>query len=205
MKKVLLIYGGHEFHKPKDTIELFLPFLKENGFALEMHDNIDIYGEKRLDEFDIIIQNYGEGSIKPDQEKNLLNTIHKGTGFAGWHAGVTDAFRNALEYQHMTGGQFVFHPPAGEYEVLITDKEDEITKNINNFKINSEQYYLHVDPSIKPLAITVFENGVRMPVVWKRMWGDGKVFYLSAGHDEKDFRIPEVMEIMKRGILWAVR
>jgi type 1 glutamine amidotransferase len=44
-----------------------------------------------------------------------------------------------------------------------------------------------------------------MPVVWKRMWGAGRVFYSSLGHIATDFDVPEVMEIFKRGVHWAVR
>ena len=42
-----------------------------------------------------------------------------------------------------------------------------------------------------------------MPVAWKRMWGKGRVFYSSLGHVAKDFEVPEVLEIVKRGMQWA--
>jgi type 1 glutamine amidotransferase len=44
-----------------------------------------------------------------------------------------------------------------------------------------------------------------MPVVWKRMWGQGRVFYSSLGHKLDDFDVPQVMEMMQRGMLWASR
>jgi type 1 glutamine amidotransferase len=44
-----------------------------------------------------------------------------------------------------------------------------------------------------------------MPVVWKRMWGAGKVFYSSLGHVARDFDVPEAKEIVRRGMLWATR
>ena len=42
-----------------------------------------------------------------------------------------------------------------------------------------------------------------MPMVWKRMYGKGRVFYSALGHIAKDFEVPEVKEIMKRGLLWT--
>ena len=70
--------------------------------------------------------------------------------------------------------------------------------------MHSEQYYMHVDPSNHVLATTTFErNGCTMPVVWKRMWGRGRVFYSSLGHVAKDFDVPEALTIMTRGMLWA--
>lgn len=77
--------------------------------------------------------------------------------------------------------------------------------------MNSEQYYMHVDPNVKVLATTTFSgdhaswiDGCVIPVVWKKMYGKGRVFYTSLGHVAKDFDVPEAFEIMKRGIRWAV-
>lgn len=69
---------------------------------------------------------------------------------------------------------------------------------------------MHVDPINEVLATTTFSaehvpwiDGAVMPVVWKKMYGKGRVFYSSLGHVAKDFEVPEALEIMKRGILWA--
>ena len=48
-------------------------------------------------------------------------------------------------------------------------------------------------------------DGTVMPVVWKRMWGAGKVFYSSLGHVARDFEVPQAREIQRRGMLWAAR
>lgn len=42
-----------------------------------------------------------------------------------------------------------------------------------------------------------------MPVVWKKHYGKGRVFYSSLAHVASDFQVPEALEIMKRGIQWA--
>lgn len=78
--------------------------------------------------------------------------------------------------------------------------------------MHSEQYYMHVDPLNEVLATTIFNGeyapwiaGCVMPVVWKKRWGEGRVFYSSLGHVRRDFDVPEALEIMKRGMLWASR
>jgi hypothetical protein len=84
---------------------------------------------------------------------------------------------------------------------------------LSDFQMHSEQYYLHVDPNNEVLVTTTLEgresapwiNGTVMPVVWKRMWGEGKVFYSSLGHVAVDFDVPEAKEIQRRGMLWAAR
>jgi len=44
-----------------------------------------------------------------------------------------------------------------------------------------------------------------MPVVWKRRHGRGRVFYSSLGHVAQEFAVPEMREILRRGMLWAAR
>ena len=71
---------------------------------------------------------------------------------------------------------------------------------------------MHVDPSNEVLATTTFTGayapwiaGVVMPVVWKRRHGQGRVFYSSLGHVVKEFEVPEMRTILRRGLLWAAR
>ena len=69
---------------------------------------------------------------------------------------------------------------------------------------------MHVDPSNEVLATTTFSgehapwiDGVVMPVVWKRRHGKGRVFYSSLGHVAKEFDVPEMRTILRRGMVWA--
>jgi hypothetical protein len=48
-------------------------------------------------------------------------------------------------------------------------------------------------------------EGATVPVVWKKRWGAGKVFYCSPGHGAGDFDVPEIRKIVERGLLWASR
>ena len=162
---------------------------------------------------DLIVQAVTMSEITGEQEKGLLDTIRSGVGIAGWHGGLADSFRKNTNYQFMVGGQWVAHPGGIiDYKVNIINHDDPITKGLSDFKMHSEQYYLHIDPLNEVLATTTFGGehspwieGVVMPVVWKKMYGKGRVFYSSLGHIAKDFDVPEALEIMKRGMLWASR
>ena len=47
-------------------------------------------------------------------------------------------------------------------------------------------------------------NGVKMPVAWKKLYGNGKVFFISIGHDPGEFkRYKNGWELLKRGLVWA--
>jgi type 1 glutamine amidotransferase len=126
---------------------------------------------------------------------------------------MCDAFRDAVDYQFMCGGQWVAHPGGViDYRVNIVKPDDPVMDGIRDFDYRSEQYYMHVDPSNEVLATTTFSGtyapwiaGVVMPVVWKRRHGQGRVFYSSLGHVTAEFAVPEMATILKRGLLWAAR
>lgn len=215
MKKALISWGGWDGHEPKPCTDFLAPILEELGFDVEIANTLDVYLDAdKMGSLSLVINNWTMSTITREQEKGLLDAIKGGVGIAGWHGGMGDAFRNNTDYQWMVGGQWVSHPDnIIEYEVNIIDHEDPITKGISDFKIKSEQYYMHVDPSNQVLATTTFEsksapwiNGAVIPVAWKRKWGEGRVFYSSLGHVAKDFvDSPEATEIQKRGMLWASR
>lgn len=215
MKKALMVWGGWLGHEPKQCVEVFAPLLETTGFAVQISDTLDTYKDQELmKELSLVVPVWTMGTIEREQEQGLLAAVKGGVGIAGWHGGMGDSFRNNTEYQFMVGGQWVAHPDGIiDYQVDVTDHQDPITQGIPNFKMHSEQYYLHVDPGNQVLATTTFRdrtsapwvNGTVMPVVWKRMWGAGKVFYSSLGHVARDFEVEEAKEIQKRGMVWAAR
>lgn len=214
MKNALIVWGGWLGHEPKQCIEIFTPWLKEKGYSVDVHESLDAYlDHEKMAKLSLIVPAWTQGTITREQEKGLLDAVKSGVGIAGWHGGMGDAFRNNVEYQFMVGGQWVAHPGnIIDYEVNILDHDDPVTHGLRDFKMHSEQYFMHVDPSVKVLATTTFTGehapwikGTVMPVAWKKMYGKGRVFYTSLGHVAADFNVPEAEEIVKWGMLWASR
>jgi type 1 glutamine amidotransferase len=213
-RKALITYGGWEGHDPKLCAELYAPILRDKGFDVTVTDTLDVYlNTELMASLSLVVPIWTMSSITKEQERGLLDAVKSGVGIAGWHGGMADSFRNNVEYQWMVGGQWVAHPGnIIDYRVNIINHEDPITTGLNDFAMHSEQYYMHVDPNNEVLATTTFQteiapwvNGTVMPVVWKRMWGQGRVSYCSLGHRVTDFDVPEAREIVVRGMMWAAR
>lgn len=215
MKSALLVWGGWEGHQPQLVAELWAAELREADYDVTVATTLDAYLDvEQLRALDLIVPIWTMGTIISEQERNLLEAVASGVGIAGWHGCMADSFRNNPQYQFMVGGQWVAHPGnIIDYRVNIVDHDDPITSGIADFAMHSEQYYMHVDPSNQVLATTTFSGdhgvpwiaGTVMPVVWKRQWGQGRVFYSSLGHVCADFDVPQAREIMRRGMLWASR
>ncbi len=214
MKSALMVWGGWEGHEPKQCVDVFEPHLREQGYEVRVENTLDVYLEDDyMRSLSLIVPVWTGGEIGTEQSKGLLEAVRSGVGIAGWHGGMGDSFRNNTEYQFMVGGQWVAHPGGIiDYTVNIVNHDDPITAGLADFDMHSEQYYMHVDPSNEVLATTTLSGehcswiaGCVMPVVWKRKYGEGRVFYSSAGHVAADFEVEEARTIVERGMLWASR
>lgn len=215
-KKALIVWGGWNGHEPEPVAGIFADALKSHGFEVEVSNTLDAFldGEK-LKGLDLIVPVWTMGKITNDQLKPVVEAVKSGVGIAGCHGGMCDSFREATEYQFMTGGQWVAHPgnDGVEYTVRITDPSHFITQGVPaEFPVKSEQYYMHTDPANKVLAVTRFPtadgphvgNGeFDMPVVWTKYYGKGRVGYVSLGHVANVVRQPEVLRLCTRALLWA--
>ncbi|MBQ1207922.1 MAG: ThuA domain-containing protein [Lachnospiraceae bacterium] len=215
MKKALIVYGGWSGHDPQGVAELFKEILENENFAVTLSDSLDSFLED-LTVYDLIVPVWTMGSLPNGAENNICEAVAKGTGIAGCHGGMCDAFRNSTKWQFMTGAQWVSHPGNGNvtYEVMINKASSSpLIEGIEDFTVTSEQYYLHIDPAINVLATTTFTypgnhtaNGkITVPVAFTKRWGQGKVYYNSLGHNRSVFDIPQAKEMMRRGFLYAAR
>lgn len=216
MKKALIVWGGWDGHQPKQVAEIFRQQLAKEGVEVEVSDTLEAFADAdKLMQLDLIIPLWTMGKIDQQLVKNVSAAVQSGVGLAGCHGGMCDAFRENVDWQFMTGGQWVAHPgnDGVEYMVNICNTSSLLTAGIEDFTVKSEQYYLHVDPAVDVLATTRFptvpgphslNKAVDMPVIWTKRWGVGRVYYNSLGHQANIMEIATVKELMKRGFLWCV-
>jgi len=214
MREALIVWGGWSGHEPEIGAHIISDMLKAEGFETYIENTTEAFADPAIADMSLIVPIYTMSKIEKEELDNLTRAIRGGVGLGGYHGGMADAFRDAVEYQFMVGGQWVAHPGGiVDYRVDIANRDDPITRGLPaSFAYRSEQYYMHVDPSNEVLATTTFSGehadwveGVVMPVVWKRHHGKGRVFYCSLGHVTKEFQVPEMRTIIQRGLLWAAR
>ena len=213
MREALIVWGGWSGHEPEKGAHIVSAMLEEEGFKVYVENTTEAFADPAIADMSLIVPIYTMSKIEKEELINLTRAVQSGVGLGGYHGGMCDAFREATEYQFMCGGQWVAHPGnIIDDTVAITRPDDPIVAGVGDFPYRSEQYYMHVDPSNEVLATTTFTgkyaswiDGVVMPVVWKRHYGKGRVFYSSLGHVASEFEVPQMKTILKRGLLWAAR
>ena len=213
MREALIVWGGWSGHEPERCAGIVAGMLEEEGFKVHVDSTTGAFAAPGLAGMSLVVPIVTMAKIEKKEVENLTRAVRGGVGLAGFHGGMCDAFRDAVEYQFMCGGQWVAHPGnIIDYRVNILRRDDPVMQGIEDFSYRSEQYYMHVDPSNQVLATTTFSgkhaawiDGVVMPVVWKRRHGEGRVFYSSLGHVAAEFEIPQMRAILRRGMIWAAR
>ena len=212
MREALIVWGGWSGHEPEQGANIVGAMLEEEGFKVYIETSTEAFADPAIRDMSLIVPIYTMSKIEKEEVDNLTKAVEGGVGLGGYHGGMCDAFRDAVAYQFMCGGQWVAHPGnIIDYRVNITS-DDPIVAGLGDFDYRSEQYYMHVDPSNEVLATTRFSGehapwieGVVMPVAWKRKHGKGRVFYSALGHVAKEFEVPQMKTIFRRGANWAAR
>lgn len=219
-KSALIVWGGWDGHEPDKVAALFHSILTGEGFQVEVADTLTAFEDyDKLSRLSLIVPIWTMGEIKHEQREPVVKAVRDdGVGLAGCHGGMCDAFRNDTDWQFMTGGQWVAHPgnDGVKYAVnLCRSVSSPIIEGLPDFEVCSEQYYLHVDPGVQVLATCDFPapgvggphemNPCKMPTVWTKHFGKGRVFYNALGHHADILEAEVPRELMRRGFNWAAK
>ncbi|MFT3887699.1 MAG: ThuA domain-containing protein [Arachnia sp.] len=220
MKRALVVRGGWEGHFPVEATELFLPFLRDEGYDVRVADTPEVYASLDPAETDLVVQCVTMGQASDAAVAGLRAAVAAGTGLAGWHGGIVDSFRASSDYVQLVGGQFAAHPtgadgahPTHTIEPLPAAAEHPITAGIGPFELTTEQYWVLTDELCDVLAVTThaapegqpWHRPVTCPAVWTRQWGAGRIAVVTPGHDPATLSVPEVRTLVERSLLWASR
>ena len=227
-RRALIVRGGWDGHEPVQATDLFIPHLRDHGFDVQVADSPAPYADPELmAATDLIVQCMTMSTIERDQIAGLVAAVEAGTGLAGWHGGIADAYRNSADYLQLIGGQFAHHAAhsgpgerTGEqadnyvpHRITLTPGDHPITAGLTDFDLVTEQYWVLTDDYNDVLATTTtavrpwgaWHRPVTTPAVWTRQWGQGRVFVATPGHKVDILENPNVRTIVERGLLWAAR
>lgn len=213
MKRALVVWGGLELHEPEKGAFLLRDLLADEGYAVTVSNSYTDLGGPEIGSYDLIMPQVTGGELDRETSIALCAAVEAGSGLAAFHHGLATSFPGNARFRFLAGTTFATHP--GDiitYRVDPLRSDDPVMAGIGSFEHTSEQYYMHVDPQVEVLATTTFsgvhapwKKGVAMPVVFKSHYGAGRVFYTALGHKPAELDKPEILTILKRGMLWASR
>lgn len=212
MKDVLIIWGGPDFHTPEEGAKIVDRMLRDNGLTVDVTSDYAAFADPTISERKLVVPIISGGTIEKEVRNNLVRAVRNGTGLGSYHGGLATSFPGDPTWHYMAGVTWVQHPgDMRDYTVEVVAPNDPIMTGIPaSFPYHSEQYYILFDQSVEILATTTFDGvpdpvvkGITVPVVYKRMFEKGRVFYTSLGHSAVEFADANMRTILERGLLWA--
>ena len=166
----------------------------------------------------IFFLGHREVELTKEQKSELISFVRdEGKGFVAAHTGTT-AFLSWPEFADMIGGQYADHPWGVTTAPVITeDPEFPATRQFPPVFTFTDEFYqtkifsreksrvlLRLDMSKLPSNPNVRITNGDFPLAWAKMYGKGRVFYSSLGHDAKTWDNPDVYRMYFEAIKWAL-
>ena len=113
------------------------------------------------------------------------------------------------EWAQWIGGrwnrQHSMHPPIGDAQVEVSDRDHLITAGLDPFVVHDERYsHLDVHDGVRRLLHHEHE-GADHPLVWVHEVDGARAVYDALGHDVDSYRSPERVEVLRREVRWLLR
>ncbi len=203
-RRIELLFLGHEIehHNSRAYFPILASALTKDGINITYTEDVDDLNLENLEQYDGLIVYANHETIKPGQEKALLDYISEGHAFIPIHS-ASFCFKNSPEYIDLVGAQFMDHG-TDTFGTTIIDKEHPTMQGLNEFSTWDETYVHDKIADDITVLMERVEGDHREPWTWVKQYGSGKVFYTAYGHDERTWTNPGFQQLVKNGILWAV-
>ena len=213
MREALIVWGGWNGHEPEQGAQVVKGMLEAEGFKVYVENTTEAFADPAIAEMSLVVPIYTMSKIEKEELANLERAVRGGVGLGGYHGGMCDAFREAVDYQFMCGGQWVAHPGnIIDYRVNITRPGRSGDGRDQRFPLPLRAV-LH---ACRPLERGAGDDHLhrRLRAVDRRRGDAGGVeaearrgprLLLVPRPCRKEFEVPEMRTILQRGLLWAAR
>ncbi len=210
--RVLLVTGvDHPGHRWQQTGPVLRDLLQQDKrLKVEIVEKPEVLGTDALFDYDLLFlhfKNYKPLANQAQAKENLVKFVKQGKGLVAFHF-ACGAFEDWPEFGDLVGKVWdrkTGHDPRGPFSVKIVDREHAITRGMDDFQADDELYICLIGE--KPVQVLATARskvtGKDHPMAFVLSFGKGRVFHTPLGHDVKSIQMPGVVELTRRGCLWA--
>jgi type 1 glutamine amidotransferase len=156
----------------------------------------------RLRGADAVVFAVTNGDI-PGDRRALRRFVRRGGGLAGFHS-ASATFRSWPRWETLLGGRFVRHDAPSTETIRVRTGHPAVRGVPASFSLH-EEYYRH-EPGVARRARVLARWGAeRLPLVWVRTPGRGRVFYDALGHFDATWSDPRHEALVRSGLRWILR
>lgn len=160
---------------------------------------------------DVFVLYTAGGSLNQREQEALSRIVEGGKGVVAVHASIvfsSDGTPGSPDRTRaeLLGCRYLSHGPdgvSGRYRVEIT-AEHPITEGVADFDIDDEYYHIElIDPGELDVLAKRWSSIGEEPLLYTRHQGEGRVCYLSLGHDMRAWGNPGFQALLRQATVWA--
>jgi uncharacterized protein len=215
--KALFISGGHahDYGQLAPFLTSQISKLINVQFTLAMGDSseeltgLDILNDEHFaDGYDVVVYDMCYEHIDDFKFYNMMRAAYDGKPAIFIHCAV-DGLNGSQKrvWEDLLGLRSKHHDDYGPFGTQKVDPKNPITLSWpDDWKTPGDELYevTEVLPGIHPLLkVTSPQDGRVHVVAWTKMYGKGRVFGLTLGHDMDNAKSPNYLRLVANGILWS--
>ena len=192
---------------------------KSGAFEVTVTEDVGAFTKDNLKNYSaVMFYTTGELPFTDEEKTALVDFLKSGHGFVGVHS-ATDTLYEWGVYNKIVGGYFNEHPWHQLVTVNVADPYSKLVSGLGkSFQITDEIYQIadfqadtsHVLLALDPTSVDLGKSGVHRryygwPTAWTRMFGNGRVYYNSLGHEDAVWNDPRYQDMLLKGIKWVMR
>jgi hypothetical protein len=155
----------------------------------------------RLRRADAVVFAVTNGDI-PGDRRALRRFVRRGGGLAGFHS-ASGTFRSWPRWETLLGGRFLRHG-APAIETIRVRTGHPAVRGLPASFVLYEEYYRH-EPGVEGRVRVLARWGAeRLPLVWVRTPGRGRVFYDALGHFPVTWSDLRHEALVHSGLRWVL-
>jgi len=198
-KRILFISDGY-FHPPLPARKVLQRrFLRDGGYHLVRIKSLEEFPDS-FGSLSAVVLYFHHREVSDASLEKLRAFVSGGGGLLAVHS-ATASFKGQPEYARLLGGSFAGHGPVSEFD-CIPEADGEVFSGLPRFSVRDELYLHEFEPGIR-VHYTSFYEGEKVPVVWTRTYGQGRVCAAVPGHTLSALRNPVYQQVLLRGLAWV--
>ncbi|MBA2116251.1 PVC-type heme-binding CxxCH protein [Bremerella alba] len=200
----ILFLGDNGHHQPAKRFVELQPALEARGIDLKYTDSLAHINPETLAKYDGLMIYANIEQIDPASESAILDYVEQGHALIPLHC-ASYCFLNSPKYIALVGAQFKSHG-TGTFRTKLAEASHPIMQGFQGFE-SWDETYVHTKHNEENRTVLTYRMGDQQlePWTWIRQQGQGRVFYTAWGHDARTFTNPGFVNLVERGVRWAVK
>lgn len=204
MKKRVLVISSGLVHPSIKARGCLKTALRGNGeFDFDFKTGIEKLEKLAGGDYSSVIIYLHRKNMSIQAFEALKDFVSAGGGLIGLHS-ATASFKDNEEYFNILGGKFVSHEEVIEFSVKPEHGTDEIFSGIEEFRVRDE-LYIHDFRGNIDVHFYTEKNGEKVPVVWTKIYGKGRVCYIEPGHLAASIQNTGVKLLLDKALRWVTQ